>query len=83
MPDHTHSKSRRGFMTKSVVGSGLILGAPSILSGQAKKSSSDEIRVAFIGCGRQHEGLFNAMQNLPGLRFIAACDLMKYRHGIT
>jgi predicted dehydrogenase len=57
------------------------MGAPSILSAQAKNAPSDEIRVGFIGCGKQHEVLFNAMKNIPGLRYTAVCDIMKDRVG--
>jgi predicted dehydrogenase len=81
--------SRREFLTKSTIGAGLVLSAPSFL--KAKNSgtagefgpSVDDIRVGFIGCGKQHEVLFNAMVNIPGIRFIAACDIMKARVGRT
>lgn len=67
----------------SVAGAGLVLGAPAILSAQAKNAPSDELRVGFIGCGKQHEVLFNAMKDVPGLHFDAACDIMKHRVGGT
>ncbi|MBT3192371.1 MAG: Gfo/Idh/MocA family oxidoreductase [Verrucomicrobia bacterium] len=74
--------TRRNFIKGSTaVGTGLILGAPSILSAAAKQAASDEIRVGFIGCGKQHEVLFNAMKNIPGLRYTAVCDIMKDRVG--
>ena len=66
------SVSRRNFIKGgSVAGAGLVLGAPSILSADAKNAPSDEIKVGFIGCGKQHEVLFNAMKNIPGLRYTA------------
>ena len=68
--------TRRDFLAKSAVGAGLAVGSPSILKA---KDSSQEIRVGFIGCGKQHEVLFNAMVNLPGIRYIAACDIMRER----
>lgn len=68
--------TRRDFLTKSAVGAGLAVGSPSILKA---KDSSQEIRVGFIGCGKQHEVLFNAMVNLPGIRYVAACDIMRER----
>lgn len=75
-------QTRRDFVKQSsILGTGLVLGAPSILRAQAKNSPSDEIRVAFIGCGKQHEVLFNAMKNIPGLHYTAACDIMKDRVG--
>ena len=67
--------------TGSALGAGLVLGGPSILGADAKNAPSDEIRVGFIGCGKQHEVLFNAMKNIPGLRYVAACDIMKDRVG--
>lgn len=75
--------TRRDFITKGSAGAGLVMGAPSILSAQAKASPSDELRVGFIGCGKQHEVLLNAMIKLPGIRYVAACDIMKMRLGRT
>lgn len=79
----TPSLSRRSFLTKSGLGAGLIMGAPSILTARNKQNSIDDIRVGFIGCGKQHEVLLNAMVNIPGIRYIAACDIMKARVGRT
>ncbi len=74
--------SRRTFMKNgSIAGAGIVLGAPTILGADAKNAPSDEIRVGFIGCGKQHEVLFNAMKNIPGLRYTAVCDIMKDRVG--
>ena len=78
----TESFTRRDFLKSgSAVSAGLVLGAPSILSAAAKQAPSDEIRVGFIGCGKQHEVLFNAMKNIPGLHYTAVCDIMKDRVG--
>jgi len=74
--------TRRNFMKSgTAVSAGLVLGAPSILSAAAKNAPSDEIRVGFIGCGKQHEVLFNAMKNIPGLHYTAVCDIMRDRVG--
>ena len=74
--------TRRQFLKgSSVAGAGLILGAPSILSAEAKKAPSDALRVGFIGCGKQHEVLFDAMKNIPGLHYQAVCDIMRDRVG--
>ena len=75
--------SRRDFLTKSALGAGLAIGAPSILRAKTGGTSSNDIRVGFIGCGKQHEVLFNAMANIPGIRYVAACDIMKARVGRT
>ena len=77
------SLSRREFLSKSTIGAGLVLGAPSILKAKASGSPGDDIRVGFIGCGKQQEVLFNAMVNIPGIRYVAACDIMKTRVGRT
>ena len=55
------------------------MGAPSILKAENAAAPSDELRVGFIGCGKQHEVLFNAMVNIPGIRYVAACDIMRER----
>ena len=72
--------SRRSFLTKSAVGaSGLILGAPSILSAAAKNAPSDTLNIALLGAGKQGDVLFEAMKNLPGLNYQAVCDINSRR----
>ncbi|MEM1107402.1 MAG: Gfo/Idh/MocA family oxidoreductase [Planctomycetota bacterium] len=74
--------NRRKFLQGSgLAGAGLVLGAPSIISAQASSAPSDELRVGFIGCGKQQEVLFNAMKNIPGIHYAAVCDIMKDRVG--
>ena len=74
--------SRRDFLRRSgATGAGLVLAAPSILGQAAAAAPSDEIRVAFIGCGKQQEVLWNAMKNIPGIRYVAVCDIMRDRVG--
>ena len=75
--------SRRDFLAKSTLGAGLVLGAPSILRAKEAGAPADDIRVGFIGCGKQHEVLFNAMVNIPGIKYVAAADIMKARVGRT
>jgi predicted dehydrogenase len=75
--------TRRDFVKKgSVAGAGLAIG-PNILKADSLKKSSDEIKVGFIGCGKQHEVLFNAMKDIPGLHYAAACDIMSSRSKAT
>ncbi len=83
MSDKFPTVTRRDFLTKSSIGAGLMLGAPAILKAKEEGAPSDEIRVGFIGCGKQHEVLFNAMVNIPGIRYVAAADIMKARVGRT
>jgi predicted dehydrogenase len=72
--------SRRDFISKGAAGAGLLLGAaPSILRAREAAAPGQDIRVAFIGCGKQQEVLFNAMVNIPGVRYVACCDIMKAR----
>jgi predicted dehydrogenase len=72
--------TRRSFLKMGgLAGAGLILGAPGILS--ASTPAADAIKVGFIGLGKQHDVLFNAMKNIPGLQFAAVCDIMKFRVG--
>jgi len=77
------SLSRRDFITKSTLGAGLVLGAPSVLKAKEAGAPADDIRVGFIGCGKQHEVIFNAMVNIPGVRYVAACDIMEGRRKAT
>tara|TARA_B100000927_G_scaffold131854_1_gene106116 strand:- start:440 stop:1816 length:1377 start_codon:yes stop_codon:yes gene_type:complete len=81
MSDQNNIKRRNFLKQSSVAGAGLVLGAPSILSAEAKNAPSDEIRVGFIGCGKQHEVLFDAMKDIPGMHYVAVCDIMKNRLG--
>ncbi|MGB0371651.1 MAG: Gfo/Idh/MocA family protein [Opitutales bacterium] len=67
---------RREFLKKGSISAGLVMGAPAILNANNLRAPSDEIRVGFIGCGAQHVVLYDAMKNLKGLRFVAACDIM-------
>ena len=75
--------SRRDFITRSI-GTGLVLGAPSILKGATAASNpiaahtSDTVHVALIGFGKQGRVLFDAMANIPGLHFQAVCDIWDY-----
>ncbi len=73
------SLSRRSFIKRgSIAGAGLVMGAPAILSASAKNTPSDALKIGFIGCGKQHEVLFNAMENIPGILPVAVCDISKY-----
>ncbi|MEM1158548.1 MAG: Gfo/Idh/MocA family oxidoreductase [Verrucomicrobiota bacterium] len=62
-------------MIKRTSTAGLIMGAPSILKANPLHASADDIRVGFIGCGKQQKVLYDAMLNIPGVRFVAACDI--------
>lgn len=74
----TPTLNRRDFLARTVsgAGAGLVLGAPNILRA-AEAGSPDDIHVAIVGFGKQAEVLFEAMKNIPGLRFQAVCDIWK------
>jgi len=81
MTGFPESISRRNFLGRSALSAGLTLAAPSILKAANKDGvpAGEELRVGFIGCGKQHEVLFNAMVHIPGIRYVAACDIMRER----
>jgi predicted dehydrogenase len=68
---------RRDFITKTA-GIGLVLGAPSILRAANPDRSSEQIKIALVGVGKQGRVLFEAMKNIPGLHFQAVCDIWDY-----
>ena len=67
---------RREFLNTAVGGAGLAL-----LPGAVPPvdiSTGSKLHVALIGHGRQGSVLFDAMKNIPGLRFQAVCDIWDY-----
>lgn len=80
----SRGQCRRDFLKLGGLASaGLVLGAPAVARAATANAPSDTLNVGFIGLGKQHEVLFNAMKNIPGLRFKAVCDIMKYRVGTS
>lgn len=67
--------NRRHFLARTA-GAGLVLGAPGLL--RAAESQGDPIHVALVGFGKQGKVLFEAMANIPGIRFQAVCDIWDY-----
>jgi predicted dehydrogenase len=67
--------NRRNFLVRSA-GAGLVLGAPAIL--RASETPSKTLNLALIGFGKQGKVLFEAMSNIPGIRFQAVCDIWDY-----
>jgi predicted dehydrogenase len=62
---------RRGFLTSAAVA-----GAPAVLRAQ---TSSDELRVAFVGVGNRGSALLRHMLRVPGVRVVAVCDILPER----
>ena len=69
--------NRREFVrTTAVAGAGLALGLQArALDGQAGK---DELAVAMIGPGSQGRNLITKCLKIPGIRFVAVCDIWPY-----
>jgi predicted dehydrogenase len=69
--------SRRRFLkSAAVAGAGFVL-APTILG--AEESASDkELGVGFIGVGTQGQILLQNCLKIPGLKFVAVCDIWPY-----
>jgi len=71
----TNQINRRSFLKTSAT-AGLTMGIPTVLKSNPLNAASDEIRIGLIGCGAQQSVLYETMKNIPGIRFVAACDIM-------
>ena len=70
--------SRRDFVkSTAAVGVGLVMGLP-VLAQQAAKASNTELAVAIIGPGSQGRNLLTKCLKIPGIRFVAVCDIWPY-----
>jgi len=69
--------NRRDFLKTSVLASGGILLAPTIMRAQAGNIDRD-INVALVGLGAQGRVLLDAMLPIPNLKFRAVCDVWGY-----
>ena len=67
------TQSRRDFLKTGLAAGGLVLAAPAIL--RAQTPGADAINVAIVGMGAQGRVLLDAMLNIPGLNFVAVCDI--------
>jgi predicted dehydrogenase len=75
--------TRRSFLKSSAsAGLGLALTgrsiADTVLPSQNKVSDSDSLRIALIGAGTQGRVLIESCLRIPGLRFVAVCDIWEY-----
>lgn len=71
------SVSRRQFVATAAGGAGLLLAHP--LWAQDKPAGSvDELRVGIIGPGSQGRNLITNCLKIPGIRFVAICDIWAY-----
>ncbi len=72
--------SRRDFLSTSAKLGAVIAAAPYIARGAEVGAArdADTINVALIGCGVEGSILANAARPIPGIRFVAVCDIWPY-----
>ncbi len=77
--------NRRQFITAATAaGAGLMLTVPGWAQEAAAESQPvDELAVAIIGPGSQGKFLLTKALKIPGIRFVAACDIWPYHREIT
>lgn len=69
-----NSISRRKFVTGSALTLGGLLAAQTPLFG--KISLKNEVQVGVIGTGKRGLGLINMIEQVPGLKVVACCDII-------
>jgi predicted dehydrogenase len=67
--------SRRRFLGTAAIGMAGITFLPSLSSCTSKAVKEDNIRLGFIGMGRQAMFLLNGFIQIPGVRIVAGCDV--------
>lgn len=70
--------TRRQFVRTAAAAAGAGLMMPSLASSYAATSSIDELAVAIIGPGSQGRNLLTKILKIPGIRFVAVCDVWPY-----
>ncbi len=76
---HTNSSevTRRDFLhAAAATGAGLVLAQG--VWGAPAKPNTDELRVGVLGAGRQGRNLIMDALKIPGIRFVAVCDIWSY-----
>jgi len=68
------SWSRRRFLGSAALGMAGIVVIPQIAS-SCKKAADTDIKLGFIGLGRQSMFLLNGFLQIPGVRVLAGCDV--------
>lgn len=72
------SMTRRSFVqTAAAAGAGLML-APHVWGQDPTANVQDELAVAIIGVGSEGGNLLNNCLKIPGIRFVAVCDIWNY-----
>jgi predicted dehydrogenase len=78
--------SRRDFLrSAAAAGAGLMIsrGVIAETSGAKRRARPDDIRLAVIGAGTQGRTLIAACFLIPGVRFVAVCDIWKYHRDLS
>ncbi len=80
MIDPSSPLSRRDFLSTSAKLGAVIASAPYISRGAevGAAPNADTIKVALIGCGVEGSILTNAIRGIPGIQFVAVCDIWPY-----
>lgn len=69
------SISRRNFISTTVLGAAGVAIFPSLVACNKKKTADDNIKLGFIGVGRQAMFLLNGFIGIENVKVIAACDV--------
>jgi predicted dehydrogenase len=67
--------SRRQFLNASAAGMASLTMIPAISSRASTKAKDSDIRLGFVGLGRQAMFLMNGFINIPGVKVVAGCDV--------
>ncbi len=73
----TDGLGRRRFL-KTATAAGLSIALAPLHSAYAQADSGDSINIALVGLGAQGRVLMDAMLKIPGVRFVAICDIWPY-----
>jgi predicted dehydrogenase len=73
--------SRRSFLNASLLGTASLAFLPRFLSGNTSHSTvmENDIRIGFIGMGRQAMYLLDSFLRIPGVKVVAGCDVYKVK----
>jgi predicted dehydrogenase len=74
MKDHTNNWSRRRFIGSSAAGIAAAMIIPEVI-GCKSSSRNGNIRLGFIGMGRQSMFLLDGFIKIPGVDVVAGCDV--------
>lgn len=74
----TDFMDRRGFLRQgATLGAGLYLATSKSAVAQAENASRT-LKVGIVGCGAQGQRLLDACKDIPGLEFVAVCDIWNF-----